>query len=229
MSADVKTVMAQLERAATKATRDGMSRYAIPNENALGVTMSHMKAMSKKIGKDHALAEALWKTGVYEARTLAALVDDPAQVTAAQMDRWCRDFDNWAICDTACFALFDRTASRWRKVTQWASKKDEYQRRAAFALLWGLTVHDKDADDAHYLEGLALIEQASTDERHYVKKAVSMALRATGKRNAALRTAAVATAKRLAASDSASATWIGSDALRELSGKTAGTPRTRGK
>lgn len=180
--------------------------------------MSQLKLLAKEIGRDHALADGLWNTGIYEARMTAALIDDPAQVTSAQMDRWCRDFDNWGIADTVCFALFDRTEHRWAKVPKWAAKQAEFQKRAGFALLWGLTTHDKTAPNAHYLNGLALIERAATDDRHFVKKAVNMALRAVGKRNRALNAAAVTVATRLAASEHASARWIGKDALRELTG-----------
>jgi 3-methyladenine DNA glycosylase AlkD len=134
------------------------------------------------------------------------------------MDRWCRDFDNWAICDTACFKLFDHTRHRWAKVAQWSRRRDEFVRRGAFALLWALSVHDKHAGDEAFVEGLGLIETAATDERHYVKKAVNMALRAIGKRNTALHAAALETAGRLAASADATARWIGKDALRELTG-----------
>jgi 3-methyladenine DNA glycosylase AlkD len=134
------------------------------------------------------------------------------------MDRWCRDFDNWAVCDTLCFALFDRTPHAWSKVKAWAPRRDEYVRRAAFALLWGLTVHDKEASDQPFLDGLSLIERTAADPRHYVKKAISMALRATGKRNAALRRAAVKLATRLAASADKTEQWVGKDALRDLRG-----------
>ena len=178
--------------------------------------MGQIQTLAKQLGRDHALAQALWESEWLEARMLAAYVDDPNEVTAAQMDRWCRGFDNWAVCDTVCFALFDRTPHAWRKVTQWAGRKDEYEKRAAFALLWGLTVHDKTTGDQPFLKGLALIERAATDERLYVKKAVNMALRATGKRNAALHKAALAVSQRLAASDDATARWVGKDALREL-------------
>ena len=147
---------------------------------------------------------------------LASLVDEPARVTSAQMERWCRDFDNWGICDTACFALFDRTPHAWSKVALWSGKRDEFVRRAAFALLWGLTVHDKLADDEQFAHGLHLIERAANDERHFVKKAINMALRAIGKRNPALNVAAVDVARRLAASPQAAARWVGRDALREL-------------
>ena len=215
---DAPAVVAWLKRNATKATRDGMARFALPSDHALGVTMSQLRTLAKLTGRNHALAADLWSTGIYEARMLAALIDDPAAVTSAQMDRWCKDFDNWGIADTVCFALFDRTEHRWSKVPQWAARTPEFEKRAAFALLWSLTVHDKAAPDAHYIAGLALIEREATDERHFVKKAINMALRAVGKRNRALNSAAVTTAKTLAASDNTHAQWIGRDALRELQG-----------
>ena len=215
---DADAVVAWLEKNATKATRDGMARYGLPSDKAFGITMSQLKTLARLVGRNHDLAADLWSTGLYDARMAAALIDDPAQVTAAQMDRWCKNFDNWGIVDTACFALFDRTPHAWAKVSKWATKKPEFEKRAAFALLWGLTTHDKTAPDTHYIGGLALIEQAATDERHFVKKAVNMALRAVGKRNKTLNTAAVVVARRLAASDDPTASWNGRDALRELGG-----------
>jgi 3-methyladenine DNA glycosylase AlkD len=147
---------------------------------------------------------------------LATLVDEPARVTPAQMDRWCRDFNNWAICDTACFCLFDRTPHAWQKVEQWSRRRDEFIKRAAFALLWSLTVHDKTANTDAFTRGLLMVERAATDERNFVKKAVNMALRAIGKRNRALNAAAVTVARRLSTSPDATARWVGKDALREL-------------
>lgn len=212
----VESALTWLKRHSSKATRDGMARYGLPSDHALGTTMANMLALAKQLGRDRSLAAALWDTGVYEARMVAAMIDDPAQVTAAQMDRWCKDFDNWGICDTVCFKLFDRAPHAWAKVAQWSGKRDEFVKRAAFALLWGLTVHDKQAANASFMEGLRLIERAADDDRHFVKKAVNMALRATGKRNRALNAAAVAVAKRLADSPNPAAKWVGKDALREL-------------
>lgn len=133
------------------------------------------------------------------------------------MDRWCRDFDNWAICDTLCFALFDHTPHAWSKVWQWSKRSNEFEKRAAFALLWALTVHDKTASDKLFRDGLRLIEEAAEDERNFVKKAVNMALRAIGKRSSSLNIAARRVAQRLANSDKPAPRWIGKNALRELS------------
>jgi 3-methyladenine DNA glycosylase AlkD len=213
---EVQSALAWLKRHSSKATRDGMARYAIPSEHAYGVAMKDIKALGTKLGRNHALAIALWATGVYEARMLASFVGDPDELTPAQMDRWCKDFDNWAFCDAMSFNLFDRSPHAWDKVAEWSSRRREFEKRTAFALLWSLTVHDKRAGDERFIRGLALVEREAGDNRHFVKKAVNMALRAVGKRNRALNAAAVAVARRLAGSSDTTASWIGKDALREL-------------
>lgn len=210
--------IAALRARANPATRAGMTRYALPNDKAFGVPMREVQAIAKRLGRDHELAEALWQSGYYDARMLACYVADPARLSAAQMDRWARDFDNWGHCDTACFALFDRSPLAWKKVALWAGRRDEFVRRAAFALLASLSLHDKQADDEHFLRGLELIEAAAGDERNFVRKAVNWALRAIGRRNVVLHAAALATAQRLAAATEATPRWIGKDALRELKG-----------
>lgn len=227
VAADVPSALAWLEAHATQKTLDGMARYGMPSDKALGVTVSDIQKLAKLLGKRHDLAAKLWKSDVYEARMVAAYVDEPAAVTVAQMDRWTKDFDNWGICDTVCFVLFDRTPHAWGRVEAWASKEEEFVKRAAFALLWGLTRHDKTAPDEKFLHGLELIEAGAEDERHFVQKAVNMALRATGKRNPALRKAAAEVATRLAGSDSPAARWVGKDALRELVPKAKATTKKR--
>ena len=168
-----------LERRGSRRVRDDMrNRYGIVTAKAYGVPMGLIQQLGKRLGRDHDLAQALWATGWYEARLLTAYVDDPARVTAAQMDRWARDFDNWGVCDTLCFALFDRTPHAWRKVEQWSRRRDEFVKRAAFALHASLALHDKQSPDAPFRRSLALIERAAGDERNFVKKGVSWALRA---------------------------------------------------
>ena len=218
MSVDeqVRDLLTWLERHGTKTNRDGMARYAIVAKKVHGVSVGDIRQLAKRIGRNHDLALALWPTGWYEARMLTAFVDDPAQVTASQMDRWVRDFDNWAICDTLCFHLFDKTPHVWRKIDQWARRREEFVKRAAFALLASVALHDKRAPDAPFLRALPLIVRASSDERNFVKKGVSWALRLIGRRNQALNAKALAVARRLASSPDAAARWIGKDAVKEL-------------
>jgi 3-methyladenine DNA glycosylase AlkD len=193
-----------------------MARYGIPSDKAFGVSVGALRQYAKRLGPKHELAAALWKSGWYEARMLASFVDEPAYVTPEQMDRWCADFDNWAICDTACFALFDRSPHAFKKIPVWAKSKDEFVKRAAFALLASLTLHDKAAPDAAFLRCLPLVEKAALDERNFVKKSVNWALRSIGKRNAVLNQAAIELCERLAARPEAPPRWVGKDALREL-------------
>ena len=141
----VGEALAWLERRGTKRNRDGMARYGIVAPKSFGVSVATIRELGKRLGRDHELALALWETGWYEARMLTPFVDEPARVTPAQMDRWARDFDNWAICDGVCFHLFDRTPHAWNKIEQWSTRREEFVKRAAFALLASVALHDKKA------------------------------------------------------------------------------------
>lgn len=216
LAADVAYALNWLERHGTKKNREGMARYGIVAKKVFGVSMGTMQTLAKELGRDHALSQALWKTGWYDARMLASMVGEPERVTPAQMDRWATSFENWAVCDTATFVLWDRTPHAWSKVREWSTRDEEFVKRAAFAMLASLTVHDKQAPDEKFLEGLALIEREATDGRNFVKKAVNWALRSIGKRNPALNKASVAVARRLADAPEPASRWIGKDALREI-------------
>jgi 3-methyladenine DNA glycosylase AlkD len=212
----VDATLAALETMSTTRDRDNLTRFGITAGKAYGVSMANVQALAKRLGRSHELAAALWDTGWYEARLLTSFVDEPARVTPGQMDRWCRDFDNWGICDTVCFHLFDRTPHAWKKVEQWHDKRAEFVKRAAFALLACLALHDKRAPDLRFVEGLAFIEAAGSDARNFVKKGVSWALRLIGRRNQALNIHAVRVARRLAASPDPAARWVGKGAVKEL-------------
>jgi len=212
-------VLDWLKRNGTAKDRAAMTRYGLPNDRAFGMPMGKMQAFAKRIGKDHALAQQLWASGWYEARMVAAYIDEPEQVTRRQMDAWARDFDNWGTCDTVCFVLFDRVPFAYDKVVQWARSDREFVKRGAFALMASLAGHDKSAPDAKFVKLLPLVEMAATDDRNFVKKGVSWALRRTGTRSAALKKACLALARKLAASDDPAARWIGKDALRDLTRK----------
>ncbi|MBX2974236.1 MAG: DNA alkylation repair protein, partial [Flavobacteriales bacterium] len=133
---DVKAVLAELERLGSKRVREDMSkRFGIHTDKAWGVMMRDMQQVAKAIGTDHPLAQQLWRTGWYEARMVATMIADPMQVTPKEMDAWCNDFDNWGICDTVCFKLWDQVPHAWDKVAVWAKSEREFVKRAAFTLL----------------------------------------------------------------------------------------------
>lgn len=209
--------IAELKRHAQPGGIEGMARFGIVSSlPVLGVSVGDCRAVAKQAGRDQALALQLWDSGIYEARILACFVADPKAMTPDLMDHWAADFDNWAICDTACFHLFDKTPHAFAKVHAWAAREEEFVRRAAFALLASLGVHAKKLPDDEFLRALPLIEQYAHDPRNFVKKGVSWALRAVGGKRAELHPHCLAMAERLAASKNAAERWVGKDTLRDI-------------
>jgi 3-methyladenine DNA glycosylase AlkD len=225
----VEEILDRLRAAGSPANVAGMARFGIRPALAYGVSTPALQSLAREIGRNQEIAEALWASGIYDARALATLVADAKRISESTIDGWVRDFDCWSVCDSACIHLLWKSPNAWRKVREWADAEREYSRRAAFALLAALAVHDKQAADSRFCAALRLVRRAATDERQYVKKAVNWALRQIGKRNAALRQDAMKMAEQLANSKSKAARWIGSDALRELRARDARALRTRPK
>ncbi|MCP4647467.1 MAG: DNA alkylation repair protein [bacterium] len=211
-----KQILSKFKKLENKKNREGMARFGINTENAYGISVYVIRKMAKELKRDHNLAAELWKTKKHEARLLACFIDEPEKVTEAQTEKWAKDFDSWDICDLCCANLFDRTPYAYKKAAQWANRKEEFVKRAAFALIAALSVHDKNAPDSKFIKFFPLIKKHSTDERNYVKKAVNWALRQIGKRNLPLNKKAIRLAKEIKKIDSKSARWIAADALREL-------------
>jgi 3-methyladenine DNA glycosylase AlkD len=212
----VEQVTEQLQALARPDQLEGMARYGMAVEKRLGISIPQLRKLAKGIGADHALALALWETGIAEARIVAAMVDIPEEVTEAQMEGWVADLDSWDVCDQVCMNLFDKTPLAWGKVREWSEREEEFVKRAAFALLACLAWHDKGATDEQFIALLPLIMREATDGRNYVKKAVSWALRHIGKRNPRLNEIALEVARQLQGMDDKTARWIGTDAVRDL-------------
>jgi 3-methyladenine DNA glycosylase AlkD len=224
----VGRVVGELRRLGTKHNVEGMARYGIRAKKVFGVSKPKIDALARRIGKNHALGLALWSTGIQDAKILAGLICEPGKVTAAQMELWVRDFDNWDSCDGTCCHLFVFADAAWTKAFAWTKRKDEFQKRGGFALAAYLAYRDKAAPDGKFLRFLKEIEKEADDERNFVRKAVNWALRNIGKRNLRLNRAAIGMARRLQKRESRAARWIAADALRELEGEAVQT-RLRGK
>jgi 3-methyladenine DNA glycosylase AlkD len=175
-----------------------------------------LRRYARKIGRNHVLALDLWQTGIHDARLLACFIDNPEKITSDQMDMWADDFNSWDLCDQACTSLFDKNPLAWQKISVWAESEKEFVKRAAFSLIAGLSVHDKDSEDHRFEAFFPLIKKHAIDERNYVKKSVNWALRNIGKRNQSLHKKAIICAKEIEGIDSRVARWIAKDALREL-------------
>ena len=214
MTAD--EIIAELRGAANDHNRAGMARFGINTERALGISVTRLRQMAKGIGKSHALALALWDSGIHEARILASIVDEPDAVTEEQMEAWVAEFNSWDIVDQVCGNLFDKTPYAWGKAVEWTERPEEFVKRAGFSLIAYMAVHLKKTGDREFERFFPFIERAASDDRNFVKKAVNWALRQIGKRSDYLRPQAIACAERIAEQDSRTARWIARDALKEL-------------
>lgn len=194
----------------------GMAHYGMAIDNRLGLSMPTIRRIGKELGCDHPLALGLWFTGLAEARIVASIIADPRQVDGDLMDAWVKDFDSWDVCDQVCMNLFEKAPLAWQKISEWSLREEEFVKRAAYALLACLAWHDKNTDDATFIDLFPVIRQGASDKRNYVKKAVSWALRNVGKRNPALNQAAMQEAREIEGMDAPAARWIASDVLREL-------------
>ena len=209
-------VLKRLESLADPEAVAGMAKFAVGGQNTLGISVPTLRQLAKEIGTDHDLAQELWVSGIHEARLLATMIDVPQQITGKQMEAWVKDFDSWDVCDQCCLNLFRKTPFAYDKVEEWSRREEEFVKRAAFALLATLAVHDKKAGDDTFIAFLPIIKREATDERNFVKKAVNWALRQIGKRNLSLNQFAIHAAQEIQQLDSKSARWIAADAWREL-------------
>jgi 3-methyladenine DNA glycosylase AlkD len=214
--ASVKDVLDKLQSKAQPEQLKGMAKYGMTVEQRLGVSVPDMRKLAKEIGRDHKLALDLWRTGIAEARIVAAMVGDPAKLTEEQMEDWVKGINSWDVCDQVCDNLFEKNQLAWKKIIDWSERKEEFVKRTAFSLIACLAWHDKKASDEKFIELLPIIIREATDERNFVKKAVNWALRNIGKRNLNLNQAAINTAKEIHRLDSKAARWVASDTLREL-------------
>jgi 3-methyladenine DNA glycosylase AlkD len=181
---------------------------------AFGIGLPALRSLAKRIGRDHELALALWQTAVRETRILASLIDERDRVTEDQMDRWVETFDSWEICDQCCQNLFAHTPFALAKAVEWMLRPEEFVRRAGFVLVAVRAVHDKRADDQAFVDLLPGLIAAADDERLYVRKGASWALRQVGKRSDRLRTRVLDTVTPFIDSDSRGARWVARDVLR---------------
>ncbi len=209
-------ILERLEALSDSKSVKGMARFGIQAQKVFGVSIPNLRQIAKQNGCDQDLAEELWQSGWHEARILASMLADKQQVERELMQRWVRDFDSWDLCDQCCNNLFRHSKDAWQMARDWTGADQEFTKRAGFTMMAVLAVHDRTATDADFIECLAIIKQAASDERNFVKKAVNWALRQIGKRNQNLNELAVKTAAEISGYDSKAARWIAADALREL-------------
>ncbi len=213
---DCAFIIAELKSISDALYLQKMLRFGIDNQKALGVSIPKIRALAKQIGKNQALSLQLWETGIHEARILATIIGDSKLITESQIDQWTNDFNSWDICDQACANLFVKTPYFIPKVLEYSKNEAEFVKRCGFVLMATAAVHLKKEPNQTFVDFLPIIEREAADQRNFVKKAISWALRQIGKRNLELNQLSIATATQILEKGDKKANWVALDALREL-------------
>jgi 3-methyladenine DNA glycosylase AlkD len=212
----VNDIVERLKSKANPNNLEGMARYGISTANRFGNSIPFLRKLAKEIGKNHKLALELWEEGIDETKILASMIGEEDKLTEAQAEKWVADFNSWDVCDQVCMNLFKKLPFAKKKIKEWSKGKEEFVKRAAFSLIACIAVYDKEKPDNEFMKFLSLIKKAATDERNYVKKAVSWALRNIGKRNKNLNKEVIKFASELEKTDSKSGRWIARETLKDI-------------
>jgi 3-methyladenine DNA glycosylase AlkD len=188
-------VMSALQQAGSAQTRKTYLRHGA-KEPMFGVSFATLKLLYKSIGTDHELAIALWDSGNLDARNLAVKIVDPLQMSPQVLDEWAR----WDVPRT-CGAYVAEVASESEhaisRVSAWLAAADDARRATGWTLVGVLAMREQNLLDGWFLERLAEIETAIHQAPNTLRGPLNMALIMIGCRNAALRAAATAAAKRI--------------------------------
>ena len=187
--------MRALEKAGTAQARKTYARHGA-QEPMFGVSFATLSTMVKKIKVDHELALALWGTKNHDARVLAMKIADPAKIRPADLDRWTKD-NPMPMCGAYISALAAESPHGATKAREWLASSDEKMRAAGWGLAGFLSNQDEATPDDWFLKRLAEIERSIHSAPNAERAAMNMAVITIGGRNAALRKAATAAAKRI--------------------------------
>lgn len=183
---------------------------------ALGIKNTYLKPYAKEIGKNQPLALQLWDEQIHECKHLAILLAEPDKFTETIAEKWTSECYSWDLVDGIGMKILPKRSFAFDKVEAWSKRQAEYEKRMAFALMVGISIHCKKESNERIASFIPIIERESWDDRNFVKKAVNWALRQIGKRNLVLNALAIDAAERIKLQDAKTPRWIASDALREL-------------
>ncbi len=167
---------------------------------SFGIGLTQLRKLAKQIGRDHKLAQQLWKSDVYDAKIIGLLIDDPKQLSREQAEEQVEGLQGGMFSHVfaSCGATLAKTPFAFDLARDWMESKDDMRRRCGYALLYELSKKNpKGMDDAYLLGRIDHIQHASDGEEMWVRAAMAGALIGIGKRNKKLNKAAIRAAKAI--------------------------------
>ena len=188
-------ILAELESLGSEQTRKTYRRHGV-SENQYGVLTSAMEKVRKRLKVNHPLALDLWASGNHDARILATMIADPAQLDPATAEAWTADLTNYVITD-AFSGLVSRTPYAREKAESWIKSDHEWIASAGWNILGDLARTDASLPDSYFANLLSTIERDLHTSKNRVRYAMNNVVIAIGLRDAALEAQAVAVATRI--------------------------------
>ena len=188
-------VIAQLKSMGSAQTRKTYTRHGVVGP-MYGVSYANFGKLRKTIGTDHALARRLWATNNFDARVLAAMIADPAQMTRADLDAWLADIRDHGLTGTFCeLAYKARAAPSIARV--WHRSRDEWKSTCGWNITGHLASHAEAVDEDELESAVETIEAKIHTSPNRTRYAMNCALIAIGRRSTRLRRVALGAAKRI--------------------------------
>jgi 3-methyladenine DNA glycosylase AlkD len=157
---------------------------------AIGVGLTKLRRIAKKVGRDAELAASLWDSDVYELKLVGLLVDDPKRITVEQAERQVEQLADGQLAHVfaSCDATLAKSDIAVGLAESWTRHTDAMRRRCGQTLVYELSKSKKKSapDDAWFQRHIAHIDATWRDEDVDVRMAMATALMGMGKRSAAL-------------------------------------------
>jgi 3-methyladenine DNA glycosylase AlkD len=183
----------ELEACGTEQNRKTYRRYGA-GENLYGVSFANLYAFQKRIKTDHALALALWKTGNGDARNLATLIADPAQLTDKVAEAWAGDATRFLTFQLA--KLVSASPLARDKAEAWRASSDERLACLGWTVIAALAMNGAETD-GYFTKLLGVIQRDLQRSPNWARYAMNNALCAIGLRNDTLQAPAIAVAGKI--------------------------------
>ena len=206
-------IIQEFERLSDVDFAQNMKKFGIRYVKSYGLRLPQIRKVAKQCGKNHDLALKLWNHGYHETYLMATLVEESEKVSSEQLNDWVNTFYSWDLVDQACINLLRFIPEARENIFIWCDSEEEFVKRTAFSLIAVLAVHEKESDFEIYFD---VIEEASKDNRNFVKKSVNWAIRQIGKIDLENNRKALDLAYEILEMDNKASKWVARGAIREL-------------
>lgn len=169
--------------------------------SSYGIGLTKLRAIAKKVGRDHDLAIKLWSDKNHDARVVGLLIDDPKQLTREQMEMQVDGAGSGMLSHvlSSCDATLPKSPIAFEIAIDWMNSQDPTRRSCGYGLVYELAKDKKDKrlTDDFFLGVVEKIAKTIAKEENWVRVGMGGALMSIGKRNKKLNAAAIKVAKAI--------------------------------